>query len=620
MNLNRSKLTKAFLVVFCVFFVITGCGKKDDSSSKNGNTSKNNGISSDSSSETNNGTSDDGTSSGDAANSGGTDNVNSGIDLGIDFGGDWMSQFGITLDEEELSGKFGVIYPANGDMTFTRTPTFAWEEKEDAESYRLKLEQLVGDSYKTVFTKKNLKDNSFTLEKPLGYGETYRFTVEAVRDDGTSEKPVNLPENGIVFMCMTDAENHPVNKGMDFEFDGGISEAVLRNYLSRSMCNGIFDWHTWESGRDQSYVGDDIRMIFNTGAKYISRAYCMWEPSSDEFEYFEGMKETIDKMHKIDPDLVFEACIFETTTPKVDTIPIPEWVFEAFGLEAEQRNFESAKMMFPDGKYENQWGPGVHCPDIRQLETQMFIYYRAVTFIDLGFEGLHLGQANMLASEDPTNECYTKVIGMIRDYAKTHARRHWVLINAMRGENSFMDPTNTYLLEDFGTWATMPRNAPYDVMHAPTEDNPQQTFINPDDPVCMYNNSQGGITPSGWYIEHQLYKVELDNFMTGDLSNLNIPDITHWPWGMDDISWFANQPGNYRRYWLEYAYNRIHEIDSSAYFEMPGKRIAFIQYPFNPGDGEGKYYYANSKIYSTYGFDDETQIKNVWYKSNPNYK
>ena len=108
--------------------------------------------------------------------------------------------------------------------------------------------------------------------------------------------------------------------------------------------------------------------------------------------------------------------------------------------------------------------------------------------------------------------------------------------------------------------------------------------------------------------------------MTADISNLNIPDIVHWPWGMDDISWFANQPGNYRCYWLEYAYNRINEIDPSAYFEMPGKRIAFIQFPSNPGDGEGKYYYANSKIYSTYGFDDETQIKNVWYRSNPNYK
>ena len=37
-------------------------------------------------------------------------------------------------------------------------------------------------------------------------------------------------------MC---SDKHPANAGLDFSFDGFISETVLRNYLSRAMTLGL---------------------------------------------------------------------------------------------------------------------------------------------------------------------------------------------------------------------------------------------------------------------------------------------------------------------------------------------------------------------------------------------
>ncbi len=524
--------------------------------------------------------------------------------------GSWLDQF----------SNFGVISPQHGEMTLTRYPVFEWEELSGAKSYNLKLEMQKNGKYETVVDAKNIKGTSYKLKSPLPCGVTFRYSVEAVKEDGTTKKAVNMPENGVCFMSVVDAKNNPINKGMNFEFKNGITEEVLRNYMSRMLICGVFDWHTRESGRCKVSEADDIRMILNTGAKIISRAYGQWTPSADEFKYFENMKQKIAEMHSVDPDIVFEACIFETTCDGMNQIPIPAWVFEAFGLPVENRNFSQEAMDFKDGTYKNIWGAGINCPDIRELETQMFIYYRAVTFIDLGFEALHFGQVDLVSMAEPTHESYTKVFKMIRDYAAKNSRRGWVLLNAHhRIGYVFADPTGKYLLEDYTGFPVRMLSSPDDVMHVPTEDNPQQTFINSGDPNSLINRSVAGITPSGYYTEHQLYKLELDNYGS-DLKQLHQPYIVNLPWGLDEISWFANQPSNYRKYWLEYAYNRIHSLDNSGYFEMPGKRIAYIYLENDPMDGEDAYYYANSSEFSSVGFDDEKQIKNVWLKNNPNNK
>ncbi len=543
-------------------------------------------------------------------------NINS-LDLGLlrkslfDIGTDIIENW------NDWNKNFDVLYPSHGDMTFTRTPTFSWEPLDGAVSYNLRIEMLENGTYVPYKNVEDILTTSYTVQDPMPYGATFRYIVEAVKSNGLLKTAANIPQNGIRFMSVVDAKNNPANINKNFGFNSnGISENVLRNYMSRMLICGVFDWHTRESGQCLSSQGNDIRMILNTGAKIVSRAYCQWTPSGAEFDYFDNMASVISQVHNIDPDIVFEACIFETSCPGMNEIPIPDWVFKAFNQPVVTRNFNYQAMNYSDGKYANKWESNVSVPDITKLETQMFIYYRAVTFIDLGFEALHFGQVDLMTENDTSHVNYTKVFNMIRDYAKTNSRRGWVLLNAHhRTGYKFADPTGKYLLEDYTGYPVRMSTSNNAVSHAPTADNPQETFINASDMYTLIGNSVSGITPSGYYTEKQLFKLELDNFGC-DFNNLNKPGITGFPWGMDEISWFANQPNTYREYWLEYAYNRIHSLDSSGYFEMPGKRVAFILSKENGYDGESGYYYASDSEFFGDGFGDEITIKNIWIKNN----
>lgn len=404
---------------------------------------------------------------------------------------------------------------------------------------------------------------------------------------------------------------HPANVGLDFSFDGGISEEVLKNYLSRCIVDSLFDY----SAKNRMLFNDSARMLFNIGAKYVSRSVAdsVWFASKHEEEEHPIIQKDIEELHKLDPEIIFEACIFETATDLLNEIAIPAWVFEAFDLPVEKRNFKYEDMRFPDGKWHTMYGPTRCVPDIRQTETQMYIYYRACNFIDMGFEGLHMGQTNMTGFGDPENICYTKIFRMIHDYAKTHARRHWVLMNAMRGDFNMMG-TDGKLLEDFSTWPIFMTQHPDDTAHEPSEDNPQRCYMHVGDPRTLYWRGQGGITPSGWHCEHLPYKAELDNY-GGLPGKEHQPHITHWPWGYDEISWFASQPDSYRREWLEYAYITIHTLDPNAYFEMPGLRNCDI-YKLKRHD----FYYANSSKNWPNGFNDEETIRRVWIESRKKFE
>ncbi len=57
--------------------------------------------------------------------------------------------------------------------------------------------------------------------------------------------------------------------------------------------------------------------------------------------------------------MILEACVFETVSPKVDQIAIPDWVFTALGQAVEHRNFRYDDMIYPEGQ-RRPMGP--QCP------------------------------------------------------------------------------------------------------------------------------------------------------------------------------------------------------------------------------------------------------------------
>src|SRR5712675_2341419 len=214
-------------------------------------------------------------------------------------------------------------------------------------------------------------------------------------------------------------KNSTVRPG-GFQFDGKISRPVLENYLSRSICiEGMLN------GRGP--LTGDIRMITNCGAKYIARALCLWGAENNFLANIKLAREQIPQVLAADPEIVLEACVFETVGPKVSQIAIPGWVFKDLGQPVEERNFRYEDMIYPPGQRRAMGNAQV--PDESRLETQLWFYYQAASYIDIGCEGIHFGQVEIMNKNDRSNAHWEELLTMVRQYAAKHARRHMVLCN-----------------------------------------------------------------------------------------------------------------------------------------------------------------------------------------------
>ena len=148
-------------------------------------------------------------------------------------------------------------------------------------------------------------------------------------------------------ICSQCTQNKPVPS---YSFNKkGISREVLENYLEKSITMVYFLTPDNSRGR-YPYFEDDVRMIKNIGAKFIGRAIYRWggESRLADPDYLKSAEEIVKKMHEYDPDMVFQACLFEIITTDVNNVPIPEWVFRGFAMRYEERNFSyDAILMIP---------------------------------------------------------------------------------------------------------------------------------------------------------------------------------------------------------------------------------------------------------------------------------
>src|SRR5690606_15187573 len=92
--------------------------------------------------------------------------------------------------------------------------------------------------------------------------------------------------------------------------------------------------------------------------------------------------------------------IFELVSTKVNDLPVPAWVFRAFNLPVEKRNFSYEAMLNPQGIFVDHWREGASVPDIAQPETRMFFYFMARQYLEAGIEAIHFGQAELMAMTD----------------------------------------------------------------------------------------------------------------------------------------------------------------------------------------------------------------------------
>ncbi|MBT1695399.1 hypothetical protein KK083_00835 [Fulvivirgaceae bacterium PWU4] len=384
-----------------------------------------------------------------------------------------------------------------------------------------------------------------------------------------------------------------------YHFDrNGISREVLENYLDRSITMAFFLVPAKPEGkRTYPYHEDDLRMIRNTGAKFIGRAIYRWggEGLLNDPEFWNRARSIIDTLHRFDHEIIFQGCLFEIVTEEVEQVKIPAWVFTDHKLPAEDRTFSYRAMLNGNGKFVDHWRKGSSVPDISRLETQLWFYYLAASYINIGVEAFHLGQVELIGMNDPERTSWVSLVSMIRQFAANHARRHWVLLDAHVPKGGMVKDGTSLI--DFNS---------FPLRIKPIPRKPYQGKLEAGHLDALYNKSKGCVAPSGWTCESLPYLVEFDNF--GRSNKTNVADTTsHFIWGWDEISWFSLQPEHYRNEWLRYAYQWIRKTDPNGHLQMPGCRMITC-----PNETSGSYRANTRSEACPIGYSQEEVIKELW--------
>jgi len=180
----------------------------------------------------------------------------------------------------------------------------------------------------------------------------------------------------------------------DYDFEARIGRRVLENYLSRSICmEGMLH------GRGD--LEDNLRMLRETGARYIARSICLWGKEAALANNLERVRQAMPRAREMSKEIILEACIFEIVTTEVEQVPVPDWVFVGMGLPVEKRNFRYAEIIYPAGPRRDQWGPGASVPDVSRSETKLWFFFLAASYINMGVEGIHFGQVEIMNGNDP---------------------------------------------------------------------------------------------------------------------------------------------------------------------------------------------------------------------------
>ncbi len=366
-----------------------------------------------------------------------------------------------------------------------------------------------------------------------------------------------------------------------FEFQNGeMSKEVLRNYLSRAVTHQGFCVE-----RDANPIFDeDLRFLRRIGAKFIGRAAMLsWNGNltSEEIEnHFAMAKESAEKVHEADAEIILQAGIFEIVyRDTVNNIAVPDYVFEAFGQEVQNRNFNWEAITFPTGTITEdginigvgRWGndnSGV--PDITQLETKMYFYYMITRYIDAGYEAFHMGQAEMMMGYDTTNANHWQtLLDKARAYANVNARRGLALFDCHIATNSTGIKVDNNLVFDVQSAAILPNETVNEdgVLKAQVLHYTQDAFS----PV---GKSAGGVHPLGFEVEENFTLVEFDNYGASEHLGVATPNDAY-TWGFDDITWFATQPEEYRNQFLNETAEYLSQ--NELCLDSEGKQQYFLQ-------------------------------------------
>ena len=364
-----------------------------------------------------------------------------------------------------------------------------------------------------------------------------------------------------------------------------------------------------------------IKMLVETNTQFVARAATAWFHESGFQEggaYFEASKQLICDINAAYDCAglrrpIIQAGIFEGVGD-VNNITIPSEVISAFidemtqeerdyyldanGKPKENLEFNRTRM-FTGNEY-----------DIRNMETKLWFFYQAKSFIDMGYTALHMGIYWFYASHDTGYVNLYNLLKKMREYAGSVGS--FVIMNGENpmpptdnGESAKLGGTDS-LLFDFDGRAMRPREIsdpqvtgdggiPYVGCDTPVD--PDQFNGTPCESIKMmaiidtctinsFGGSVGGISPSGCYYDQVPYFIYTD-FGSGLVNtgfgcpgieilwdSVGVPSNgnSSLTWGYDDNRWFAEvMTPECREYWWQNFYCAQRNMHGgNGFFQIPG--------------------------------------------------
>lgn len=384
------------------------------------------------------------------------------------------------------------------------------------------------------------------------------------------------------------------------EFDStGISRERLTYYLKRAVTMAEFlAVDPYANDGPNPYKKDDVRLIHNIGAKFIGRAIYRWgnEATLANPDFLKQAAALIKEVHSKDPEVIFQAAVFEAVTGQVNQLSVPDWAFIALNRKVEVRNFRYEDMLNTKGKFLDHWGKGSSVPDITRPEAQLWLMYLCGVYMNLGCEALHLGQIALMGMEDPGLYVWDGFIQKVRNYAKAHTDHHWVLLDAHTPQGGMVVDGKSIL--DFNSFPLRIK----EIREKPMDGVLQVGYLD-----AIFQRSKGCITPSGWECATLPYLVEFDNFGISDKPGI-ADTASHFIWGYDEVTWFYLLPEKKRNAWLRYAYQWVAEHDRTGWLQMPVSRIVSLGRGSPPIRYRGNIRSKDCPI----GVNVEQTIKKLW--------
>ncbi|HKG05239.1 MAG TPA: hypothetical protein VKB19_02215 [Pedobacter sp.] len=398
----------------------------------------------------------------------------------------------------------------------------------------------------------------------------------------------------LLLLCFCSAKT----QAQDFD-STGISRERLKYYLKRAVTMAEFlAVDPYANDGPYPYKKDDLRLIHHIGAKFIGRAIYRWGKEAElaNPDFFNQAAGLIKEVHQKDPEVIFQAAVFECITTQVNQLAVPDWAFQALGQPVEKRNFRYNDMLNTKGKFVNHWGNNSAVPDITRPEAQLWLMYLCGMYMNLGCEALHLGQVALMGMEDPELRVWDAFIQKVRKYAKTHTAHHWVLLDAHTPKGGMVVDGKSLL--DFNSFPLRIKEIP----GRPMDGVLQVGYLD-----AIFQRSMACTTPSGWNCDMLPYLVEFDNFGISDQPGV-ADTASHFIWGYDEVSWFYLLPEKKRNAWLRYASHWVVAHDRTGWLQMPVSRIITL----NDGSSMNRFRGNIRSKDCPIGVNVEQTIKKIW--------